>query len=151
LQTPEAIGGIAEDLVRGLVATNASAALQFASTLPPEAQGKAYYSLVRGWAFEHMTEAGQWINGLSPGPGRDAAIKAYVSVIDGRDPALATTWAASIQDPVERTEAMFNAFERWADKDAAAAQQWLHSDQVSIDFKPFFEKHLKERVRPRER
>lgn len=145
LQDPEMIGRAAGELMQTVAKQDGAAALTLAQQMPADAPPQAYQSLVRGWAFDHMTDAGQWINNLESGPRKDAAIKAYVSVIDGVDAGLATKWATSIQDPTERTQAVFGAFERWSREAPQAAQQWLDTTTVPEGLRPFFDKALSQR------
>jgi hypothetical protein len=137
----------AKDLVEVLVRNDRAAAVEVANQLPEQAQPGAYHGLVRGWAFGEPHAAGEWINQLPPGAGKDSAIEAYVSVIDGMDARSATQWATAIGDPKKRAEATMNAFQRWLGQDRAAASAWLEQADVGEGLRPFFEHELKEAER----
>jgi hypothetical protein len=144
IQDPKVIGHVAEDLVTGMVQRDSASALAFATQLPAESQPNVFHNLVRGWAFDHTQEAGDWINTLPLGAARDSAVEAFVSVIDGKDAALATQWAQAIQDPEARAGAFFNAFERWQGQDKKAATEWLNQNPLPDDaFRPVIELMLR--------
>src|SRR5688572_19476565 len=139
---PEIAQKVAEGLLGSLVRVDQGAALQFAAQMPPEAQPKAYHSMVRGWAFDQPQEAGNWVNSLPGGEARDAAVKAYVSVIDGMDAGAATQWAYTMQEPTDRMETTLNVFQRWLQNDRAAARDWVQQTDLPEGFRPFFERLL---------
>lgn len=123
----------ANQIVNEWAAVDGAAASQWATGLPSVGQADAFYSVIRGWAFGEPEAAGEWIESLTPGAGRDSAIKAYVSVIDGMDAGLATRWATAIEQPNDRNEAVTAAFNRWAVENRSAAEEWLQSAQLSQD------------------
>jgi squalene cyclase len=139
---PEIAQKVAEGLLPSLVRVDRDAALQFAAQMPPEAQPKAYHNMVRGWAFDQPQEAGNWVNSLPGGEARDAAVKAYVSVIDGMDAGAATQWAYTMQEPTERMETTLNVFQRWLQNDRTAAGDWVQQTELPEGFRPFFERLL---------
>lgn len=106
------------------------AAASWAATRPSGEQPAVFHSLVRGWAFSEPEAAGSWINALPPGRPRDAAIEAYVSVIDGMDAGMATQWALAIDEPGMRDRAAFEMFQRWRHDDPSAADAWLGSTEI---------------------
>jgi hypothetical protein len=132
----------ATGLMRALIKTDPATALRLAAEIPATAQPDAYKDLVRQWAFDQAKEAGEWINNLPAGKARDAAAEAYVSVIDGSDPARATEWAYSIDDPVSRMESVFNAFGRWIEKDRAGAANWVKQTDIPEGWRPMFDRLL---------
>ena len=145
LEDPQVIGQAAQSMIGTLVKTDPPAALAIAAQLPPEAQKDAYHTLVRGWGFENAKAAGEWINTLPAGTGRDSAIKAYVSVIDGMDPALATQWAHTIADPIERAESTLRTFHRWMAADKTAAGAWVQQAEIPEGFRPFYDRMLNDK------
>ena len=86
---------------------------------------EAYYAVARQWAFAEPDATAQWITSLPEGTIRDSAIGAFVTSIDGYDPARATEWAASIQNPEDRAHKTAGAFRRWMQKDPDGAFAWL--------------------------
>jgi hypothetical protein len=133
-----------ERLIGDLARTDAQAAISLANGIPEENQPKVFHQLIRGWAFDHPTEAGEWINELPRGKARDAAVGAYVSVIDGTDPALATKWARTIDDPAERPEATIQGLSRRMEKDSAAAAAWVQENPFPEGLQPLVDKLFKE-------
>lgn len=142
IEDPEISAKLAHRFIGTLVKTDPDTALQIASQLPPESQPDAYRTLVRHWAFDQPEAAGEWINSVPPGEARDSAVKAYVSVIDGMDPALATHWANTIQEPTERFGTTLNAFQRWMQKDMKAARAWAEQTDIPEGVRPFYDRLL---------
>lgn len=144
IEDPGIAAEAAKDLVEVLVRSDRAAAVAIANELPEQAQAGAYHGLVRGWAFGEPHAAGEWINQLPPGAGKDSAIEAYVSVIDGMDARSATQWATAIGDPKKRAEATMNAFQRWLGQDRAAAGAWLQQAELAEGLRPFFDHELRQ-------
>lgn len=150
IQNPEISGPLAKEVIGALVESDPAAAVKLAAEVPAAHQPETYRELVRKWASEQPGAAGEWLHTVPAGVARDSAIKAYVSVIDGLDPALATKWAYSIQEPTEQMEATFGAFNRWLGKDQGAAQQWLNETELPEGLRPYFERLLKDEKYGRE-
>jgi hypothetical protein len=144
IEDPGIAAEAAKDLVEVLVRNDRVAAVEVANQLPEQAQPGAYHGLVRGWAFGEPHAAGEWINQLPPGAGKDSAIEAYVSVIDGMDARSATQWATAIGDPKKRADATMKAFQRWLGQDRAAAGAWLKQAELAEGLRPFFEHELRQ-------
>ena len=142
IEDPEVSGKLAHRFIGLLIQTDPDTALRMAAELPPESQPNAYENLIRIWAFKEPHQAGEWLNTVPPGRGRDAAIKAYVSVIDGMNPALATQWANSIEEPTERIGATLNAFQRWAKQDKEGARAWAEQNEIPEGLRPFYDRFL---------
>lgn len=142
IEDPVVAGKLAQRLIGTLIKTDPETALQIASHLPPESQPDAYRNLIRNWASDQPQAAGEWIHTVPPGKARDTAIKAYVSVIDGMDPALATHWANRIQEPTERFGTTLNAFQRWIQKDKESARIWAEQGDIPEGIRPFFDRFL---------
>ena len=144
IQTPEYKNHLAGELIQNLARQDPAAAIKVASELPQDAQVSAYYGLMRGWSFDQPQEAGNFVNQLPPGPARDSAVKAYVSVIDGMNAGAATQWAYTIEEPKERMETTISVFARWLRTDRAAAAQWAEQTPVPEGFRPFIDRLLNE-------
>ena len=142
IQDPAVASSVAEGLLGSIARRNPAAALEMAATISEEAKPKAYHSLIRNWAFSEPVKAAQWIQSLPPDPARDAAVIAYVSVIDGNDAAAATKWAYSIQDPAQRLQHTVGVFERWLQNDRAGAQDWVQNMQFPEGIRPVFDRLL---------
>jgi hypothetical protein len=145
LENPAVAGQLAQGFAESLIKTDPAAALKLVSQVPVEGQPQAYWGLVRGWAFDHPQEAGEWVKNLPPGEARDSAVKAYVSVIDGMDAGVATKWAYSIAEPTERMEVTMSVFQRWLQNDRTAARDWVEQTPLPEGFRPFFDRLLNDR------
>lgn len=144
IEDPVVAAKLAPRFIGDLIKTDPETALQIASHLPPESQPDAYRNLIRNWAVDQPQAAGEWIHTVPPGKARDTAIKAYVSVLDGMDPALATHWANSLTEPTERFGTTFKAFHRWIEKDKEAARIWAGQSDIPDGIRPFFDRLLKD-------
>jgi hypothetical protein len=139
---------VTSDLVGSLAHDDPTTALSLATALPGEAQPQAYRNLVRGWAFDHASEAGEWLKTLQPGKARDSAVQAYISVIDGMDAGLATQWAQTIQEPEARANTFVKAFQHWRSEDKNSAIEWLNQNPLPDDyFRPLIDRALRESKR----
>ena len=141
---PQVKNRLAGDLVSSLLRIDPAAAKQLAQNLPEAAQPDTFHRLIREWGLQNTAEAGEWINELPHGPARDSAVRAYVTVIDGMNTELATKWAQAIDSPTERTEATFNALERWIQSDPDKARTWVQNNPLPEGLQPFIEKMFKE-------
>ncbi len=79
--------------------------------------------------------AASWLQGLSQGSTRDAAVGAFVGVVAHSDPATAAAWAASIGDDTQRQFRMESAARAWMDVDPSAARSWVQSSTLPADTK----------------
>jgi hypothetical protein len=118
--------------------------------LPEGAQAAAFAGLVGNWVEENPRAAGEWINTLAPGDGRDSAVDSYVNEIREKDPATATHWAMTIEEPKKRVEATMSSFQRWADSNTDAASEWLNGTDIPEGLRPFFEEELKQAQKAKE-
>jgi hypothetical protein len=114
--------------------TDGPAAAQWLSQMPDAAtQIESHYSVARHWGLMDMEGSANWINSLPHGASRDAAVRAFVTSIDGYDAALATSWAMTIQESGQRQESVGSAFGRWLQSDPTAARTWLETAQLTDD------------------
>jgi len=114
--------------------TDGAAAAQWLGQMPDAAtQVESHYSVARHWGLTDMEGSANWINSLPHGASRDAAVRAFVTSIDGYDAALATSWAMTIQEPAQRQESVGSAFGRWLQSDPTAARSWLETTQLADD------------------
>ena len=122
----------AQNLTNVWAAREPQAALDWAAALPTGETrrqcletGILHFLELRGTAA-----AAEWLNQLPPHPDFDHAVKqiAYRSMED--DPAAAMTWAVSIMDPAEQSEAVAVVGSQWLERDQPAARQFLltHSE-----------------------
>jgi hypothetical protein len=147
IEDPDSAGRAARSLLGAMVRTDAKEAAALAEQLPEKARAAGYAGLVGNWVEEDPHAAGQWINSLKPGDGRDSAIQAYVRNVNEKDPKTAIQWAFSIDDPKSRTEMTMSAFQRLIHEDRSAAAAWLEQADVGEGLRPFFEHELKEAER----
>jgi hypothetical protein len=87
-----AIGSI----VREMAEESYDTAKEFLSTLPAKDQYAAMPEVVRKWAYEDPTAAGEWLNQFPATEDLDSSISTYVRSIRTKDPEKAKEWALSI-------------------------------------------------------
>ncbi len=125
------------------------AAAQWLSQMPDAAaQVQGHYSVARQWSLADVEGSANWINSLPQGPSRDAAVRAFVTSIDGYDAALATRWAMTIQEPRQQQESVASAFRRWLESDSSSARQWLATAQLTDDFRSALSRAADARAKP---
>lgn len=123
-----------ENALRDRFLTDASArigsedsvkARSWVETLPPgAAREAAFQGIAIGWARSAANAAAEWLQGLPAGPDRTAAITGFVGATFDKDPAGAMSWVRSIPDPDAGESALSNAWQRWAARTRASAEQW---------------------------
>jgi hypothetical protein len=91
--------------------------------------------VARQWAFADSDATAHWLTSLPSGPPRDAAIDAFITTMDGYDPALATAWAMAIEDPKQRQNKIGSAWLRWLERDPAAARLWVNGAEISEELR----------------
>lgn len=150
IEDPELAGQAARALLGAMVKTDPQSAAAIAAQLPEGAQAAAFAGLVGNWVEENPRAAGEWINTLAPGDGRDSAVHSYVNEIREKDPATATHWAMTIEEPKKRVEATMSSFQRWADSNTDAASEWLNGTEIPEGLRPFFEEELQQAQKAKE-
>ena len=107
-------------------------ALEWAAGLSdPSLQAGAYEAITNNWAKRDPTAAGEWLSGLDQGEPRDKAVMAYAREVVGVDPSSSLGWAASIGDEGRRWDTVKSLANRWHDRDAAAAVNWMQDNGFS--------------------
>jgi hypothetical protein len=131
IENPTSRDHTMQEIVGALAGVDGPGAVALATTLSEGRQTDAFSSIARSWAFNDYQATGNWIQTLQPGRARDAAIEAYVSVIDGLDIQAATQWATTIETPELRDRATSSAFRRWMQEKPETAQAWLDTADLS--------------------
>lgn len=107
-------------------------ALRLAAQLPPgETQQKLIAEAGERWGRLDPAAASEWLGQQPAGPLRDAFTSEFVRGTFAIDPAAALTWAASIEDSASRTPRVTELYNRWKQRDAAAAEEWLRQSKIS--------------------
>lgn len=83
-------------IVREMAEDSYVTAKDWLTTLPQKDQYAAMPEIVRKWAFEDATAAGEWLNGFPATEELDPSISTYVRSIRTKDPEMAKEWAMSI-------------------------------------------------------
>lgn len=100
-----------------------AAATKILNSTPPEKLAAATADIVRLW--NDLEAAGEWLNTLPHGPGRDTAAIAYALEAVKTEPEAAMRWAESIGDQGQRARTQRRVFAAWSDAQPAAASAWL--------------------------
>lgn len=72
-----------------------------------------YQEAAAKWAGKETRETSQWIDSLPPGASRDAAIGGLLQTLVKQAPEDALVWAATVDDPAQRTEQLQNVAKAW--------------------------------------
>ena len=89
----------------------------------PDLQESFAHRMVGSWALSDPRAAGEWVDSLAEGKGRDAGADQLARVVAANDPPGAWAWALAIGDSDMRTIRATNVAETWATTDQAAAVQ----------------------------
>ena len=84
-----------------------------------------FTAIVLVWLWRDLTATGDWLNRLSPGEGRDAAVKRYAAQVFESDPEAALIWAGSLGVAEERTSEVEQLARRYLRNDPARAKRWI--------------------------
>jgi len=79
--------------------------------------------------------ARQWIDRLSEGPTRDAAIGAFVEIASGWDSEAAARLSLKTQEPAAREQRVQQCFRAWLQVDPESAKGWLKETNFSEEIK----------------
>ena len=131
IENPTSRDHTMQEIVGALASVDGPGAVALAAKLSEARQTDAFSSIARSWAFNDYQATGNWIQTLQPGRARDAAIEAYVSVIDGLDIQAATQWATAIETPEVRDRATASAFRRWMQEKPEGAEAWLQTADLN--------------------
>ena len=89
--------------------------------------GRALGLFASSWAEANHAETANWINGLQPGPKRDAALQGFIPAAASIDGASAIDWALTVSDPLLRNQLYNEAFEKWRKSHAEQASEYSKS------------------------
>jgi len=81
--------------------------------------------IINVWSQKDPDAAGAWLDAQPPGPQSDAARMTFARQVASLDSAGALTWAATISDESMRESTISHIYEKWRDRDAAAAATFL--------------------------
>jgi hypothetical protein len=91
--------------------------------LEEEVQSRAMEVVADRWVRTDAQKAQQWILELPQGRPRDVATERLVDHLSGTDPVSALAWTMTVTEPEHQTDMMHHVFERWRERDPAAARQ----------------------------
>lgn len=86
--------------------------------------------LMKFWAQEDYRAAGTWLESVTDGPTRDAAVKAYAGAVAPTDPGVAAQWALTLPEGAERTELIRNIHAEWKKQDETAAGRFARDSGI---------------------
>jgi hypothetical protein len=93
--------------------------------------GRAVTVFMEQWTHADYNGAAQWINTLTPGGHRDAAIAAFAPVAAKIDGASAVDWALTLADPAGRESTLGAVYQIWQRTDPAAAAAYLREKGIA--------------------
>jgi hypothetical protein len=80
-----------------------------------------YPQILLQWIHADYNAAAAWLRDLPAGDDKDTGIRMFAPLIVRKEPASAADWAATIQAPEARAQALQKVFATWPDKAAATA------------------------------
>ena len=104
---------------------NPQDAVNWASSLPTNAQGQAYREVMQNWTRNDPEAASNHLVAMKPSEARDSAVSSFAASLDREDPKSAATWAATIDNEETRINTLKTIAQSWMRTDAEAAKAWL--------------------------
>jgi hypothetical protein len=127
------VGGLA----RNLAFNDPGTASEWANLLGSESPEFASVAsaIASAWANQDSAGGNEWLKTLPEGQGREAAVNAYVHSVQHSEPALAATWAATLNDPQMRQHLVEMSVGQWIEQDASRAEQWLRKAEIPAELR----------------
>ena len=119
--------------ILGRAEQNPVATAQWLANLPPS---DPLYSeennsrLMQVWAQSDSIAASDWLNQMSAGPLKDAAIDGFSKSIERFEPEAAAIWANFIGEPNRRLERLEATVRNWANNQPSEVLQWLEGTEI---------------------
>ncbi len=129
-------------LILGWSSNDPASLLKYAQAMPPgAARGEAFNQALQNWVAHDPVAASVWLDAHESSPELDSgAVKLATSpflVANNLDTAL--SWANSVSDPEQRTIALVDIIQQWAQRDPAAALAYA---EASPDLQPAYRDNL---------
>jgi len=116
--------------------TDPPGAARWAAALPEgPGRSRAFAEAIAGWAERDAAAAGNYLNGVPPSTGTDAARERFAREISGKDPVGALSWAGTITGERERQDTTENVVRSWVRRDAENARAWVQQSNFSEETK----------------
>ena len=96
----------------------------------PAQREAAIPKAIKNWTIKDYNAAGEFLGTMEPSTTKDKAIVEYSNLVINLDPQAATIWAAQIEDPDLRDEAIRLAADSWHDKHPQAALEWIAEQEL---------------------
>ena len=127
---PAAYNEAVHGLILGWSSNDPSSLVAFADQLPAgPVRSEAYNQALQNWVTHDPVAASAWLDARGSTPELDSgAVKLATSpflVANNLETAL--SWAASVSDPQQRTIALVDLIQQWAQRDPAAARRYAES------------------------
>ncbi|MES2708496.1 MAG: hypothetical protein V4726_18025 [Verrucomicrobiota bacterium] len=121
--------GLLGKLAGRLADKDATSAASWASTLP-DSEAKPYVlsQVVERWSKDQPNEAGAWLNQFPPSASTDQPRETFAWQVQKEDPEAALAWAGTITDERRRSKTTRDLVRTWAEREPAAARQWISSN-----------------------
>jgi hypothetical protein len=92
-------------------------------------------NLISSWSQNDPAGAGAWLQSLSPGSSRDAAVSNFSSNVVHLDPQSASQWAESISDEGMRNSQIEVVAQNWLNSDETSARAWIAQSNLPNETK----------------
>ena len=93
-------------------------------------RANVFGNIASNWAEQNPAEAAAWLETLSAGTARDAAVERFADSVCGFDPEGAVAWAATLSNQSNRQSQVENLAREWMRQDSDAARRWITSTAV---------------------
>ncbi len=101
-----------------------------ADKLPAERLDSKVDQTMSQWARDDYQAAGEWINGASEGPAKQAAVKSYAKTVAPYEPAAAAQWALTLPAGKDRDALLRTIHGEWKKQDEAAAADFARKQGI---------------------
>lgn len=110
-------------------------AADWALEFPPgtDARNNALAGVVSAWMDDNPQAVGDWLDGMDPGPGRDAGVLSLVQAYATEAPKTALAWAATISDEAQRLSLVSITAARWLSAAPEEAEAWIRTATLVSD------------------
>jgi hypothetical protein len=119
-----------DQTITGWARADAKAVAEYALKLPPgDQRNRAFAEALPRWVEADPAAATEWINNFDSGADFDDGVSAVANMqtLITRQPSKAMEWAASIHDSKKRSETLRTVFRQWAERDLAAARNFINN------------------------
>lgn len=125
---------VAEALAR----TDVASAAQFVGALQPAARSEAARGVIPRMAQDDIVATSRWVSTLKGVPDYDRVVESFVLSTDERAPEQSAGWIKQVSDENQQRRLYYRMLNGWANRDPAASQAWVASNQLPQDISARF-------------